>query len=82
MRTGRSARPARRKRYREFRRLLALRACWSLLRSKAVAWKLDFTRESEFRALGSGLFTADCTVDGKPLGPEHLYHGDPEGQAR
>lgn len=80
MRTGRSTRPSRRKRYREFRRFLALRACWSLLRGEAVAWKLDFTRESEFRALGNGLFTADCTVDGEPLGAEHLYHGDPEGQ--
>ena len=80
MRLGLSTRLMRRRHYREFRRFLALRACWSVLRGESVAWKLALTGDSEFETLGNGLFTADCTVDGKPLGPEHLYHGEPEGQ--
>jgi hypothetical protein len=82
VRAGRSARPSRQRRYREFRHFLALRACREILTGGSVAWGLDFTAESEFQALGNGLFTADCTVGGKPLGPEHLYHGDPERQER
>lgn len=48
------------------RRFLALRACWAILRGRSVAWKLGLAPDVSLRALGDGLFTADCLVDGKP----------------
>jgi hypothetical protein len=77
---GRLGATVRRRRFSEHRRFLALQACWSILRGESVAWKLGLAGDSRFEALGRGLFTAGCTVNGEPLTAWHLAHGDPEAQ--
>lgn len=68
------------RRYAEYHRFLALRACWSILRGDGVVWKIALTGRNELETLGNGLLVAGCTVNGKPLRAEHVFHGDPEGQ--
>jgi hypothetical protein len=66
---------------REYRKLLALRACWVILRGGSVAWKLNFPLEGGCESTGTDLFVADCQIDGGPLGLQHLSHMDPEPQS-
>lgn len=59
---------------RERRRFLALRACWFILRGRAVAWNVDIS--GRVRARNGRLLTAGCTMNGEPLGLEHIWHRD------
>jgi hypothetical protein len=71
-----------RRRYNEHTRFLALRACWRILRGGSVAWNLDMTDEGFRSRGGKGMFVGGCTDHGEPIGPEQIYHRNPEGQER
>ena len=70
----------RRKRYSEHRRLLALRACWTILKGGSVAWNLNLTSDGGFESRSDDMFVVDCTFDGKPISPWEFSFDDPEGQ--
>lgn len=53
--------------YSEHRRLMALRACWTILSGGSVAWKLNITRSGAETAGDGPLFFGHCRVGGKPL---------------
>ena len=69
----------RRPRFSVHHKFLALRACWTILRGGAVAYKLNLT-EGGFNSLSAPTFVADCQMDGEPMTPWDLEHGHPEPQ--
>jgi len=58
--------------------LLALRACWVILRGGSVAVRISFT--GGFRSLSDRALVADCELDGRPLTEWDLRWADPESQ--
>jgi len=66
-----------RKRYSEHTRFLVLRACWTILRGGAVAFRINFTQDG-WEAISSPTFLLDCQVNGKPMTPWDFEHADPE----
>ena len=67
-------------RFRERRRLVALRACWTILRGGSVAWNVNLTEEGDLQARSGDAFFCDVTVRGKPMTAWHIYRGKPEPQ--
>lgn len=70
----------RRRKYRESRRFLALRACWTIIRGGSVAWKVNLTEDGDLEALSKDAFFCDVTVRGKPMTAWHIEYVDPNAQ--
>jgi hypothetical protein len=69
-----------RKKFSEYRRFLALRACWYILRGKSVAWNLNITGDGGFESRSDDMLVVDCTDHGEPMSPENFSFDDPEPQ--
>ena len=69
----------RRQRFSQTTRFLALQACWTILRGGSVVYNVNFVHGG-CDALSEPLFAALCQVNGRPLKPRDLFHGDPEPQ--
>ena len=67
------------RRYDEFRKFIALRACWTILRGGSVAYRINFT-DGGFDSLAAPTFMADCQMDGEPMTPWDISHGHPDPQ--
>lgn len=68
-------------RYSEPRRFLKLRLCWVILRGGSVAYRLNITGHGEIEFLsGNMALTAECQLNGQPLGLRNVFHQNPREQ--
>lgn len=68
------------KRYAEFRRFIALHACWTILRGGAVAYRINFTPAGGEGISDVATYFADCQLSGEPMTRWNLEYSNLEDQ--